>query len=141
MAIIALKQDIHNILRNYKSVAVLGASLKKSRPAHYVPAYLKTQGFNIFPVNPVYAGQYIFAKKIEMNLRDIPESIEIVNVFRRSEHLMDGLEGILELKPTIVWLQKGIKNSEYAQILGANGIDVVEDKCMLEEHKSMLNES
>ena len=140
MAILASQEDIFNALKKYKKVAVIGASQKQERPAFYVPKYLSENGFDIFPVNPVYEGEILFGRKVVKGLAQIAEQIEIVDVFRRSEHLKNELEGILAAKPKLVWLQKGIKDPDFARAITAAGIDLIEDRCMLEEHKRMLKQ-
>ncbi len=137
MAIIALKQDFHNILKNYKLLAVFRASIKKSRRAQYLPANLKTQGFNISPLNPVYALPDTPTKKIEITLSWF-QIVKVVSLYRRSKDQMDVLEGFLP-KATILWLQKAIRNSEYAQTLGANGIYYKESRDNFNEQKRMMN--
>lgn len=141
MSIIALKQDIHNILKKYKSVAVIAANTKKERPARYIAVYFATRFFQIFPVNPLYEAQELFGHSIMVKQKDLDKDIDLGNIFRRSEHLMNKLEGILKLKDKTVWPQKTISNSEFTKIFDTNGIDVIENKCMPKEHRNAPKES
>lgn len=140
MSIIALNQEILKILQENTSIAVLGASKNKEKPAFYVPNYLKENDYKIYPINPKFAGEELFEQKIAANLSDLEIKIDIVNIFRRSEHLEAHIKDILGMKykPKLVWFQLGIKNDEVAQKLSDSGIDVVQNKCMLAEHKRLV---
>ncbi len=142
MSIIASNQEILKILQENTSIAVLGSHKNKEKAAYYVPSYLKENDYKIYPVNPKYTADNLelFGQEVVANLTDLEQKIDIVNVFRKSEHLEAHLEDILAMKhqPKLVWFQLGIKNDEIAQRLSEQGIDVVQDKCMLAEHKRLI---
>ncbi|RMG14297.1 MAG: CoA-binding protein [Deltaproteobacteria bacterium] len=125
-------------LARARTIAVLGASAKPGRPAHYVPAYLAAQGYRILPVNPVYAGEVLFGSPVRSSLREIDEPVDILDVFRRAEDLPAHLPEILAMRPLpgLVWFQLGIQNDAVARALGEAGIDVVQDRCTLADHRA-----
>lgn len=133
-------EDVKKVLTENRNVAVLGAHIKPSKAAHYVPKYLKDAGYEVYPVNPVYQAEILFGKKPFNTLSDLDSPIDIVDVFRRSEHLPDHIDDILAMKPLpkVVWFQQGIKNDEVAQKLSDAGIDVIQDRCMLADHQRLL---
>ncbi len=137
MPIITKLEDIKRILQESKTVAVLGAHYNEIKPAYYVPKYLQSRGYEIFPVNAVYAEREILGKVTEAKLSDLTTPIDIVDVFRRSEAIPEHLGDILSMKPLpkIVWLQLGIQNDEAAQKLSRAGIEVVQNRCTLADHQ------
>ncbi len=140
MHIVERDEDLRWILGSAYAVAVLGAHPDPKRPAHYVPAYLKKHGYRVLPVNPGYAGQELFGERVRARLDEIDEPVDVVDVFRGSDKLMDHLEEILAMNPPpgVVWLQQGIKNDAFAKELTDAGITVVQDRCMLEEHRRLM---
>src|SRR5262245_7155929 len=128
------------ILRQVKSVAVLGAKADPAQPAHYVPAYLQAHGYRILPVNPVIAGRTLFGVPVVGTLADLAETPDVVAVFRRPAVLVDHAREILALpsRPSVVWFQLGIRNDEAAERLARAGIRVVQDRCMMPEHRRLL---
>jgi hypothetical protein len=131
--------DIRELLRNTKIIAVLGIKMESFQPAFYVPQYMKSAGYKIVPV-PVYYPEAteILGEKVYRNLTDIPQEVDLVNVFRRSNDVAKHTEDILAKKPKAVWLQSGIRNDEVAEILAKQGIKVVQDACLMVEHRSLL---
>ncbi|WP_456410412.1 CoA-binding protein [Oceanithermus sp.] len=140
MHIVERDEDLRWILGSAYAVAVLGAHPDPKRPAHYVPAYLKKHGYRVLPVNPGYAGQELFGERVRARLDEIDEPVDVVNIFRGPDKLMDHLEEILAMNPPpgVVWLQQGIKNDAFAKELTDAGITVVQDRCMLEEHRRLM---
>jgi uncharacterized protein len=140
MPIITELDHIKQILQESKTVAVLGAHTNASKAAHYVPRYLQSRGYDIFPVNPVFAGQEILGKITGSKLSDLTTPIDLVDVFRRSEAVPDHLEDILAMKPLpkVVWLQLSIQNNEAAQKLSEAGIEVVQNRCTLADHQTFF---
>lgn len=140
MAIFSSDEDIKRILRQGNTIAVLGAHKIESKAAHYVPKYLAANGYDVYPVNPQFAGERLFAKEITKTLESLTTAIDIVNVFRRSEHLEAHLDDILAMRPLpkVVWFQLGIFNHEVARKLSEAGIDVIQDRCMLADHQYLL---
>ena len=140
MARLRTQEAVIDVLNSCKTIAVLGAHIKESKAAFYVPKYMLSHGYEIFPVNPVFAGQILFGKEIKATLEALTEPIDVVNVFRRSEVLADHLEEILAMKPLakVVWFQLGIRNEAIAQSLSEAGIAVIQDRCMLADHQYLL---
>jgi predicted CoA-binding protein len=136
--IIANSAAIRNLLNETRTIAVLGikTEAQASQPAFYVPSYLQTAGFQIIPV-PVYYPQVtrILGQQVYRRLVDIPIDIDLVNVFRRSEDVPPHVEDILAKMPKAVWLQSGIRNDTVAEILAKAGIKVVQDRCLMVEHR------
>lgn len=132
--------EIRTILRTSRTIAVLGASDKPHRAGHYVPKYLLAQGYEIHPVNPDIARREMFGRTVVSSLAEVSVPIDVVDVFRRSDHLPDHLPELLALdpKPAVVWLQQGVRHAEVAAALVEAGIDVVQDRCMLADHQRLL---
>ncbi len=132
--------ELKELLQNTKRIAVLGIKTEAQsfQPAFYVPQYMANAGFEIIPV-PVYYPEAteILGKKVYRNLVDVPGEIDLVNVFRRSSDVPQHLEDILAKKPKAVWMQSGIYNNEVARKLAENGIKVVQDLCLMVEHRSL----
>ena len=130
--------EIAEILKNTKRIAVVGIKMESYQPAFYVPNYMKNAGYEIVPV-PVYYpdATEILGEKVYRNLIDIPGEIDLVNVFRRSNDVPKHAEDILAKKPKAVWLQSGIRNDEVAEVLAKSGIKVVQDLCLMVEHRTL----
>ncbi|MBI4012961.1 MAG: CoA-binding protein [Candidatus Rokubacteria bacterium] len=128
------------ILREARTIAVLGAKAPPSEPAHFVPAYLLAQGYRILPVNPTLAGQRLFGVPVVSALADLPEPADLVEVFRRPAYLPGHADEILALpwRPAVVWFQLGIRHDGAAERLARAGIRVVQDRCMMPEHRRLL---
>lgn len=133
-------ERIRDILTSSQTVAVLGASPRAHRAGHYVPAYLHRHGYEIHPVNPDALGRTLFGRDVVATLAEVDVAIDVVDVFRRAEHLPDHLPEILALEPLpkVVWFQQGIQHDDVAAALEAEGIDVVQDRCMLADHQRLL---
>lgn len=131
-------RGIRDLLENTKRIAVLGikTAAQAGQPAFYVPQYMQRAGFEIVPV-PVYFPEAteILGAKVYRSLVDVPGEIDLVNVFRRSESIPPHVEDILAKKPKAVWFQSGIVNDEAAEILARAGIKVVQDRCLMVEHR------
>jgi len=140
MSIIASKEEILNILQETNSIAILGAHKSVEKAAYFVPEYLQEHNYEIYPVNPVYAGSYILGKEVLAELKDLKARIDVVDIFRKSEHLDSHIDDILAMspKPKVVWFQSGIKNDAVARRLCDEGIAVVQNKCMLAEHRLLV---
>jgi predicted CoA-binding protein len=124
------------LLRNARRIAVVGLSRKSERPSYRVAAYLQRAGYTIIPVHPV-AGVTL-GERVFPDLRSAAAAagpIDIVNIFRRSEHVPALLEGLLEVRPKLVWMQMGIQDDEVARQLQEAGIPVVMDRCLAVEHQ------
>lgn len=133
-------RGIRELLKNTKRIAVLGikTEAQAGQPAFYVPQYLQRAGFEIVPV-PVYFPEAteIMGEKVYRRLVDVPGEIDLVNVFRRSESIPPHVEDILAKKPKAVWFQSGIINNQATQTLAEAGIKIVQDRCLMVEHRMM----
>lgn len=131
-------QLAREILETARVVAVLGAHPDASRPAHYVPAYLAAQGYTVLPVNPMCVGQALFGHPVVAELTEVGAPVDVVDVFRRSELVAGHLQEILAMRPLPrwVWLQAGVRDDAVAAALGAHGIGVIQDRCMLADHRA-----
>ena len=133
-------EEIRDLLAETKRVAVLGIRSEQysGRPAFYVPKYLHSAGLEVIPV-PVYEPdvETILGQKVYRKLSDVPGEIDLVDVFRRSEDVPPHIEDILAKKPKSVWFQSGIRNDEAAERLAREGIKVVQDLCLMVEHRRL----
>jgi predicted CoA-binding protein len=127
------------ILREARTVAVLGAKPMPQAAAHYVPKYLHERGYRIFPVNPTFAGQVIFGEAVVGTVADLVEPVDVIEIFRRPEYLPGHAREILALswRPRAVWFQLGIRHDGAAAELARAGIDVVQNRCMMPEHRRL----
>ena len=121
-----------------KSVAVVGMSPKPERPSHYVGMYLKEQGYDIIPVNPGH--KKIAGMTSYPSLLDIPVKVDVVDVFRRSEHAVPISEGAVEIGSKALWLQDGVINDEAAKLAEDASLLVVMNDCMLRRHRQFFGE-
>jgi uncharacterized protein len=131
---------IANLLRETKRIAVLGIKPEShsSQPAYYVPRYMQQAGFEIVPV-PVYYPEVteIMGEKVFRDLRDVPGSIDMVNVFRRDTDIMRHVDEIIDARPKSVWFQLGIRNDIAAEAFAREGIKVVQNLCLMVEHRAL----
>lgn len=123
---------ISSILRQSKTIAVVGLSNSPLRPSHGVSAYMQSHGYRIIPVNPNIKGS--LGEKAYASLLDVPDKIDIVNVFRRSEFVEEVVDQAIQLKVPAVWMQEEVVNQAAAKRARAAGIFVVMDRCILKEH-------
>lgn len=128
--------NIKKIFSENKTIAVYGMSKNPSKPSHTVPMFLLEQGYNIIPINPTI--DEISGLKCYKNLSEIPDKIDILNVFRPSEQALDVVKEAIERKKKIgdikiIWLQEGIINEDAKKLSETNGIEFVQDKCMYKE--------
>jgi hypothetical protein len=135
------RRDIRIILAETKRIAVLGIKTEEQSyaPAFYVPEYLARAGFEVVPV-PVYYPEAteILGQKVYRQLADIPGGVDLINVFRRSQDIPQHTADILAAKPKTVWFQSGIRNDSVANELAKNGIKVVQERCIMVEHRVSL---
>jgi len=140
MSVLTASADIRRVLETSRTIAVLGAHHDLTRAAAYVPAYLQRQGYHVVPVNPLLVGRTLHGEAVRATLAEIgapPGPIDLVDVFRRPVDLPAHLDDILAMDPLprCVWLQSGIRHAAFARELAARGIEVVEDRCTLQDHK------
>jgi predicted CoA-binding protein len=138
--ILESSKDVQGVLRDAKRVAVLGIKpeSQRSAPAFYVPNYLARVGYEIVPV-PVYYPEVteILGEKVYRSLAEIPGDIDLVVVFRKSSDIPPHVDDIIAKRPKAVWFQAGIRHEEAAQRLAEVGIDVVQDRCTMVEHRGI----
>jgi predicted CoA-binding protein len=139
--ILTTDEDIREMLEATKTIAVLGIKPEShaSQPAFYVPKYMADHGYKIIPV-PVYYPEVteILGEQVYRDLNEIPDEIDLLNVFRRSDEISKHTFEILQKKPKAVWFQLGIRNDEVAERLADAGIKVVQDLCLMVEHRALI---
>jgi hypothetical protein len=124
---------IAEILRNTKTIAVVGLSSNPMRPSYGVAQYLQSAGYRIIPVNPNETE--VLGEKSYPRLEDVPEKVDLVDVFRRSEDVPPVADSAINIGAKFLWLQQGIENSAASEKARAAGLVAVEDACLLVEHK------
>ena len=126
---------IADVLKNYKTIAVVGLSSNPRRPSFSVTQYMQSAGYRIIPVNPNETK--VLGEKCYPCLEDVPKSqyIEIVDIFRRSEHIPPVVDSTIAVGAKVIWMQQGIENQNAAAKARAAGLFVVEDACILIEHR------
>ncbi len=138
--IIETNAGLRELLAETQRVAVLGIKTEAQsfQPAFYVPQYLASAGFEVIPV-PVYYPEVtqILGREVYRKLADVPGHIDMVNVFRRSQDVPPHLEDILAARPKSVWLQSGIRHDGVAERLARAGVKVVQDRCLMVEHRAL----
>jgi predicted CoA-binding protein len=136
--LVTTSEGIAEILRGTKRIAVLGikTEAQSGQPAFYVPEYLHNAGLDIVPV-PVYYpdATRILGKPVYRTVADVPGPVDMVNIFRRSQDVAPHVDDILAARPRAVWMQSGIRNEQAAQRFAEAGIKVVQDRCLMVEHR------
>jgi len=125
--------EIGELLKRTKTIAVVGLSDSPLRPSYGVSAYMQSHGYRIIPVNPSIKGS--LGEKAIASLAEVPEKIDMVDVFRRSEFVPELVDEAIRLKVPAIWLQEGVIHEEAAEKARKAGIFVVMDKCILKEHR------
>jgi uncharacterized protein len=129
--------DIRKILEQ-KNIAVVGMSKNEGKPAHFVPKYLIEHGYNVIPVNPTITE--VLGRKSYSSIADIPDDVDVVDVFRRSEDVPPVVNDAINKKGIkVIWMQSGIYNEEAERKAKENGIDVVFNRCMMVEHNQLFD--
>ncbi len=133
---------IRGILNTVKTIAMVGASEKENRPSYFAFKYLLERGYHMIPVNPGHAGETMLGQKIYARLSDIPEPIDMVDIFRASQYALPIVQEGLSLKPRpqVIWMQLGIRNDEAAALAEANGMKVVMNRCPKIEYGRLSSE-
>ena len=129
---------ILELLKRYKTIAVIGLSSNPMRPSYDVTEYMQAAGYRIIPVNP--NERKVLGEKSYARLEEVPEKIEIVNVFRRAEEVPAVVESAIRVGAKVVWMQQGVENEEAAEKARAAGLVVIEDACILVEHRRRARE-
>jgi hypothetical protein len=128
--------NIPEILKSSRTIAVVGLSGNPMRVSNGVSAYMQRAGYRIIPVNPQETE--VLGEKSYARLEDVPDKIDIVNVFRRPEFTPEIVESAIKVGAKTVWMQEGVVNDDAAARARAAGLEVVMDKCILKEHRRML---
>jgi len=130
---------VKEVLRTARTIAVVGFSPKANRPSHLVGSYLIQKGFRVFPVNP---GQSeICGVKCYPDLASIPEPVDVVNIFRRSEEVLPVVEEALAIRAKVIWMQEGIVNQEASVLAEKAGLIVIMDRCFKLDHMQFCGRS
>ena len=128
---------IPELLKSARTIAVVGLSSNPVRPSNGVASYLQNAGYRIIPVNPNEA--VVLGEKSYGRLEDVPERIDIVDVFRRSEHVPQIVESAIRIGAKAVWMQEGVMDPAAAERARQAGLEVVMDRCILKEHRKTLS--
>lgn len=134
MASLPQPDPIFQLLKRAKTIAVVGLSDNPLRPSHGVSAYMQNQGYRIIPVNPQI--DECLGEKAYASLADVPEKIDIVNIFRRPQFVEEVVDQAIRLKVPGIWMQEEVINDKAAEKARAAGILVVMDRCILKEHRA-----
>ena len=134
--------DIREILNGLKTVAMIGASPQNVRPSYFVFKYLAQRGYDMIPVNPGQVGKSLLGKPFVASLREIDRPIDMIDIFRSSEHIMPLVDEILTLTPLpkVIWLQLGVRNDEAAVKAEAAGLKMVMNRCPKIEYGRLSSE-
>lgn len=130
-------EQAQDILRSAKVVAVVGLSDKPDRDSHRVAAYLQSVGYRVIPVNPAVAE--VLGERSYASVRDVPEKVDVVDVFRKAEAVPEVVEDAIAAGAKAVWMQDGIVHNEAAERARAAGLQVVMNRCMLRDHRAMAS--
>ncbi|MFH1893612.1 MAG: CoA-binding protein [Candidatus Zixiibacteriota bacterium] len=128
--------EIRRILQDSRTIAVVGLSGKEDRPSNQVASYLKRHGYRIIPVNPVE--REILGEVAYPSLKDVPEKIDIVDVFRKSDSVPDIAKQAIDISAGVLWLQEGITHEESARVAREAGLTVLQDVCIKKLHAKLL---
>ena len=133
---------IRGILNSVKTIAIVGASHKDVRPSYFVARYLLDKGYRVFPINPGLGGQIVLGQKVYGRLKDVPEPLDMVDIFRGA----DAAPGIvaealaLEPRPKVIWMQQSVRNDDAAAVAEAEGLTVVMNRCPRIEYGRLSGE-
>ena len=134
MASLPHSDPIADLLKRSRTIAVVGLSNSPMRPSHGVSAYMQSQGYRIIPVNPTIHGS--LGEKSYASLLDVPEKIDIVNIFRRPEYVEEIVDQAIQLKVPAIWMQESVVHNVAAEKARKAGILVIMDRCILKEHRA-----
>lgn len=124
-----------NLLRNSRTIAVVGLSGRRSRASYGVSEYMQSRGYRIVPVNPVETE--VLGEKAWPSLEEVPVPVDIVNIFRRSEFVPEIVDAAIRIGARGIWMQEGVIHEEAAAKARAAGLEVVMDRCILKEHRKL----
>ncbi len=134
--------QLKTILETNKVIACVGVSMNPVRPSYFVARYLSMKGFTVIPVNPGHAGKMLFGQTIMPDLAAIDRPVDMVDIFRRSEHVTPIVEAALEAFPDLktIWMQIGVENAEAAALAEARGVTVIMNRCPKIENQRLFGE-
>lgn len=141
--VVQTDEEIKKILRESRTVAVVGCSRDPEKDAHRVPRYLQEQGYKIIPVNPQATAGAILGERAYPSLAELEgkERVDIIDIFRPGEEVYRIVQEAIKLKPKAIWMQLGIVDEAAAKLAEDHGIAVVMDRCMMAEHRRLLGKS
>lgn len=128
-------RSIREILEGGRTIAVVGLSSRRFRPSYGVSEYMQSAGYRIVPVNPRETS--VLGEKSYASLDEVPDTIDIVNIFRRSEFVPEIVEAAIRKGASAIWMQEGVIHEDAARRAEQAGLDVVMDKCLLKEHRRL----
>ncbi len=133
---------LRRILKRTRSVAVVGVSANPVRPSYFVARYLSLKGFRVIPVNPGLAGQTLLGETVYGDLADIPDDVDMVDIFRRSDAVPPIVDAALARWPALqtIWMQIGVEHPEAAAKAEARGVDVIQNRCPKIEYQRLFGE-
>jgi predicted CoA-binding protein len=133
---------IRGILNTVKTIAMVGASEKENRPSYFAFKYLLERGYRMIPVNPSHAGEQMLGQRIYARLLDIPEPVDMVDIFRASRYALPIVQEALALKakPHVIWMQLGVRNDDAAELAERDGLKVVMNRCPKIEYGRLSSE-
>lgn len=133
---------LREILKRTKTIAIVGVSANEIRPSFYVARYLKLKGYRVIPINPGLAGQKLLGETVYGDVVDVPDDVDMVDIFRRSEAVPPIVNASVERWPNLqtVWMQIGVMHAEAATLAKARGIDVIQDRCPKIEYQRLFGE-
>jgi len=134
--------SLRSILARVSSIAIVGVSPNPVRPSHYVARYLSLRGYRVYPVNPGHAGKMLFGTTVLESLSDVPEPVDMVDIFRRSDAVPAIVDDALKLFPDldVIWMQIGVEHADAAAKAEARGVTVIQNRCPKLEHQRLFGE-
>ncbi|WP_027134216.1 CoA-binding protein [Geminicoccus roseus] len=132
--------DLRRILKEAKTIAMVGASMNEMRPSYFAMLYLQGKGFRVMPVNPRYAGQTLLGETVYPDLASLPEVPVMVDIFRRSQDVPPIVDEAIRIGAKVVWMQLGVRHDEAAAKAEAAGLEVVMNRCPKIEYARLFGE-
>ena len=135
-------ENLRRVFARTRVIACVGMSPNPVRPSHYVSRYLSLKGFRVIGVNPGHAGKQLFGETLVADVSEAPPETDMIDIFRRSEHVPPIVAAALEALPNLrtVWMQIGIRNAEAAQLAESRGVEVIQDRCPKIEYPRLFPE-